>query len=88
VNGTARGSARCRLDGTPVGTNQPTVDVSGTLRYTPAAQANGVATVTVTLRDSGGTECGGVDTSAPQAFTITIRLLYRVYLPLVLRNHP
>ena len=41
-------------------------------RYTPAADANGVATVTVTARDDGGTANGGTDTSAPRTFTITI----------------
>ncbi len=65
---------------------QPTVDVSGTLRYTPAAGAAGVATVTVTLRDNGGTALGGVDTSQPQTFTITLQPGYQLYLPLVLRN--
>jgi hypothetical protein len=64
---------------------QPTVDVSGTLRYAPAADALGPATVTVTLKDNGGTANGGVDTSAPQTFGITITSGYQVYLPLVLR---
>ena len=44
---------------------------TGTLTYTPAANAIGTATVTVTLQDNGGTANGGVDTSAPQTFTIT-----------------
>ncbi|MBI2925210.1 MAG: hypothetical protein HYY24_05845, partial [Verrucomicrobia bacterium] len=39
---------------------------------TPAANANGSATVTVSLKDDGGTANGGVDTSATQAFTITV----------------
>src|SRR5439155_719761 len=51
---------------------QPTIDPSGTLTFTPAANANGVATVSVTLKDNGGTANGGVDTSAPQTFTITV----------------
>jgi VCBS repeat-containing protein len=51
---------------------QPSVDATGKLTYTPAANAFGVATVTVTLKDDGGTANGGVDTSAPQTFTITI----------------
>ncbi len=44
----------------------------GTLTYTPAANANGSATVTVSLSDNGGTANGGVDTSANQTFTITV----------------
>ncbi|GAK59765.1 fibronectin, type III domain-containing protein [Candidatus Vecturithrix granuli] len=40
--------------------------------YTPAANASGAATVTVTLTDNGGTANGGVDTSAAQNFTITV----------------
>src|SRR2546425_10176515 len=34
--------------------------------------ANGAATVTVKLHDNGGVANGGVDTSAPQTFTITL----------------
>ncbi len=45
---------------------------TGTLTYTPAANANGSATITLTLSDNGGTANGGVDTSAPQTFTITV----------------
>ena len=51
---------------------QPTIDPSGTLTYTTAPDANGVATVTVTLRDDGGTSGGGSDTSTPQTFTIGV----------------
>ena len=53
-------------------TVQPAVAPDGTLSYTPAPDANGVATVTVTARDDGGTANGGTDTSAPRAFTITL----------------
>ena len=42
------------------------------LTYTPAANANGTATITLVLMDNGGTALGGVDTSAPQTFTITV----------------
>ncbi len=45
---------------------------TGTLTYTPAANANGSATVTVQIHDNGGTANGGVDTSAAQTFTITV----------------
>jgi hypothetical protein len=51
---------------------QPTIDASGNLSYTPAANANGTATVTVFLKDNGGNNNGGVDTSASQTFTITV----------------
>ncbi|XQQ05819.1 MAG: beta strand repeat-containing protein [Leptolyngbya sp. IPPAS B-1204] len=51
---------------------QPSIDSTGKLTYTPAANANGTATVTVQLKDSGGTANGGVDTSAAQTFTITV----------------
>ena len=49
----------------------PTVDATGTLRFTPAADAFGSTVVTATLQDSGGTANGGVDSSA-QTFAITI----------------
>ena len=51
---------------------QPAVSASGTLTFTPAADAFGVATVSVTLKDDGGTANGGDDTSATQTFTITV----------------
>src|SRR5207249_2966336 len=50
----------------------PSISASGTLSYTPAANANGTATVTVILKDSGGTANGGNDSSGPQTFTITV----------------
>ena len=50
----------------------PAIDPSGTLSYIPAANANGQATITVVLKDNGGVANGGVDTSAPQNFTITV----------------
>jgi hypothetical protein len=51
---------------------QPAVAPNGTLTFTPASNANGTATVTVRIHDDGGTANGGVDTSAPQTFTITV----------------
>jgi large repetitive protein len=50
----------------------PTISAAGVLTYTPAANQNGSATITVTLSDNGGTANGGVDTSASQSFTITV----------------
>jgi hypothetical protein len=52
--------------------SQPAVASNGTLTYTAAPNANGVATVTVAIHDDGGTANGGVDTSASQTFTITV----------------
>jgi VCBS repeat-containing protein len=51
---------------------QPAVAPDGTLTFTPATGATGTARVTVQLRDSGGTANGGIDTSAPQTFNVTI----------------
>jgi len=51
---------------------QPAISANGALTYTPAPNANGLATVTVLLQDNGGTANSGVDTSAPQTFTITV----------------
>jgi hypothetical protein len=51
---------------------QPAISPTGTLTYTPAANANGSATITINLQDNGGTANGGSDTSASQTFTITV----------------
>ena len=51
----------------------PAISATGTLMYTTAPNANGSATVTVRAHDNGGTTSGGVDTSAPQTFTITVQ---------------
>ena len=51
----------------------PSVDAAtGNLTYTPAADASGTATLTLVLRDDGGTANGGVDTSAPHTVTLTV----------------
>jgi large repetitive protein len=52
--------------------SQPAVAPNGTLTFEPAANAFGVATITVTAHDDGGTANGGVDTSPPRTLTITI----------------
>ncbi len=49
---------------------QPAIAPNGTLTFTPAANAHGSATVTVSVKDNGG---GVHDTSADQTFTITVR---------------
>jgi hypothetical protein len=55
--------------------DQPFIDpTTGDLYYTPALGAYGVANVTVVLKDDGGTDFGGVDTSGPQYFVITVNL--------------
>ncbi|MFZ4596123.1 MAG: tandem-95 repeat protein, partial [Verrucomicrobiaceae bacterium] len=51
---------------------QPTMDASGTLTFTSAADAHGSATVSVVAVDSGGIDNGGVNTSAAQTFTLSI----------------
>ena len=52
--------------------SQPAISPAGTLTFTPAASANGTAMVSVYLKDDGGTENGGVDTSSTQTFQIDI----------------
>jgi hypothetical protein len=47
---------------------QPAVSPSGTLTYTPAANAFGTATITLTAQDN----AGGNDTSPPQSFVINV----------------
>jgi large repetitive protein len=59
-------------DNNPLFSAQPAISPAGTLTYTPAPNANGSATVSVTLHDDGGTANGGVDTSASQTFTISV----------------
>ena len=48
------------------------VSPNGTLTFTPAAGVAGIATVTVTLQDSGGTTHGGLNLSASTTFKIAI----------------
>ncbi len=50
----------------------PALAPNGTLTYAPQAGTSGTATVSVVLSDNGGTANGGVDTSAPQVFTIQV----------------
>ncbi len=52
--------------------NQPAIDTSGQLTYTPADDANGSATVMVTLMDTGGMDNDGIDTFGPLEFTINV----------------
>lgn len=59
-------------DNTSLFSAQPAVDPAGTLTYTPASNANGLAKVSVYAKDDGGTADGGVDTSPAQTFTIAV----------------
>jgi Calx-beta domain/Bacterial Ig domain/FG-GAP-like repeat/Bacterial cadherin-like domain len=51
---------------------EPKIDQDGTLTYKLAKDANGIATVNVSLKDNGGKD-GGTDTSPTQSFTITVK---------------
>ncbi|NEU73154.1 DUF4347 domain-containing protein [Hassallia byssoidea VB512170] len=52
----------------------PTINSAGDLTYTAKSgiTASKTATIEVQVQDNGGTDNGGVDTSAPQTFTITV----------------
>ncbi|HEY0519770.1 MAG TPA: Ig-like domain-containing protein, partial [Ilumatobacteraceae bacterium] len=50
----------------------PAIDAAGTLTFTPAADANGIAAITVTAVDDAGTANGGQDTSNAHTTTITV----------------
>jgi hypothetical protein len=65
----------------------PAIAPNGTLTYAPRKVARGMATVTVRLRDDGGTANGAMDTSASQAFTITVRARPRVVGRWLFYNH-
>ncbi len=51
---------------------EPQVSTDGTLIFQSAPDAFGSSEFTVVVRDDGGTERGGIDTSDPQTFTITV----------------
>jgi CSLREA domain-containing protein len=51
---------------------EPAISPTGTLTYQPAAFAGGTATITITLRDNGGTANGGQDTSPFQTVNINV----------------
>lgn len=46
-------------------------DATGSLSYTPVADASGTATITVTVHDDGGTADGGIDTVA-RTFVVNV----------------
>jgi endonuclease G, mitochondrial len=51
---------------------QPAVDAAGNVSFTPAPNANGTAIISLVLRDNGGTQNGGLDTSTVRTFSITV----------------
>jgi hypothetical protein len=51
---------------------KPAIDSAGRLTFESLPNASGVVHVTVKLQDNGGTAAGGIDTSGPQIFVITI----------------
>lgn len=53
-------------------TVQPAIAADGTLTFAPTSGATGTVTVTVIVKDDGGTANGGIDQSAAQTFTITL----------------
>ncbi|NMG60154.1 hypothetical protein E1H12_16930 [Geitlerinema sp. P-1104] len=60
------------VDNTELFDELPTLDLdTGTLRYVPTPSSQGVAQVTLTLQDDGGTEDGGQDTTV-KTFNIQI----------------
>ena len=50
----------------------PAIGTNGALTFTPAADAHGTATISVTAVDNDGTSNGGNDRSTPHSATITI----------------
>jgi hypothetical protein len=66
-------------------TVQPRLNAAGTLTFTPAPNAGGVAEVIVRLKDNGGRASGGQDESEPQTFSIHIVMehtLHNTEMPL------
>ncbi len=60
------------IDNTSLFFSQPTIDASGALRYTLASDEYGICNATAVLHDSGGTANGGIDSSTPYVFSITV----------------
>ncbi|MFL5401528.1 MAG: cadherin-like domain-containing protein [Gemmatimonadales bacterium] len=58
-------------DGQPAVTRNDPQSSAGRLTFTPSG-AEGIATITVVLKDNGGMASGGVDTSSPHSFAILI----------------
>lgn len=58
--------------------SQPAVTPEGNLTFTPVIGSAGTALVIASIRDSGGTDFGGVDISNPQSFQVSISIRPRV----------
>jgi hypothetical protein len=58
--------------GQPAVTRNWSQSTQGTLTFTPSG-SSGSATITVVLKDNGGTANGGADTSDPHTFTIKVK---------------
>jgi len=63
----------------------PAVAADDALTYTPTPGAGGTAIIGVTVRDSGGTANGGMDTSFVKTFKMTIGSGYRLNMPIIAR---
>jgi hypothetical protein len=60
---------------------QPAIDAYGTLTFTPAPNAHGVANITIQLQVDGGTANGGSDKNAPQTLLIEVKKLHPLHNP-------
>lgn len=52
----------------------PQISADGTLTFTPAPDAVGIANISIRLKDDGGTANGGIDVSDIQIFSINLEL--------------
>jgi hypothetical protein len=52
---------------------QPTISSSGVLNFTPAADANGMVLLFITVKDDGGIDFGGTDTASQVLATINVK---------------
>ena len=59
-------------------TSQPAISDSGELSFSLADNVSGTVTVTVQLKDDGGTANGGEDSAEPETFTITVGKIAQV----------
>ncbi len=64
----------------------PSIDTFGTLTFTPVTDRSGIATISVRVRDNGGTLNGGIDTSIAKSFTINVSALVDTTPPTPILN--
>ncbi|MSU62969.1 MAG: hypothetical protein EXS31_11350 [Pedosphaera sp.] len=67
--------------------NYSSPNVAGTLTFTPVPNASGVATITVTVKDDGGTTNGGQDTIT-RSFQVTVTKPPELYVNSISVNEP